>query len=495
MRFLSLALLALPAFVAARPHHRSRSINGTHNSQHHKRTCTTKTSAPVSSPTGFTTTPASTSTDSTSVTTISTVIQSTSEATTPTATETTSEATSTGGPYTLVRGFPSEGVRGVNLGSLFVIEPWMMEDDWKSMGGQCDSCGACDISTEWDLVQALGQDEADSRFATHWANFLPQSDVELMKSYNLNSVRIPLGFWIIEETVNSDEFYPRGGLDALRKICGWFAEANMTVLLDLHAAPGGSTANNAFAGRCVDPPQFWGNEDNVSRHIKAGSKLAEIVHSEPEHFRTVWGIEALNEPPQDGSQTPGYFNFMTDFAAGIRTTESSLKVAEENRLQVTFMDVSWQYTNNAGNPAFAENGGSAYDSHMYLSFGGVTAAGNTVDEHIAYACSGDGGKIASNKAQFNTPNFRGEFWLLGVNTDVLPNDDIDNIKRWGDAQKMGYSPEGGQGGFGWYFWSWKLTNGDSGGWTHMRSYKDAVAGGYMHQDAAQYFDPNICQNT
>ena len=58
---------------------------------------------------------------------------------------------------------------------------------------------------------------------------------------------------------------------------------------------------------------------------------------------------------------------------------------------------------------------------------------------------------------------------------------------------MGYSPEGGKGGFGYYFWSWKMTNSDDGGWNHMRSYKDAVAQGYMHEDAAQYFYPDVCK--
>jgi len=38
--------------------------------------------------------------------------------------------------------------------------------------------------------------------------------------------------------------------------------------------------------------------------------------------------------------------------------------------------------------------------------------------------------------------------------------DKDCIRAFGDAQKRGYSPEGGHGGVGWYFWSWKMTNSD-----------------------------------
>jgi len=223
-----------------------------------------------------------------------------------------------------------------------LIEPWMMEQRWRDMGGEiCGSCMEC-VGTEFDLVKKLGQDKADEVFANHWDTFITQEDVKLVKQYNLNSVRIPIGFWIIEETVNRDnEYYPRGGLDKLRRMCGWLADEGITVLLDLHAAPGGSTQTNAFAGRCVDPPQFWGNEDNMSRHIAAAKKLTELVHAEPEHFRTVWGLEALNEPPQDGSQTPGYMDFMTNFAKAVRDAEASAKIAEKDRLQTVFMDLRY----------------------------------------------------------------------------------------------------------------------------------------------------------
>lgn len=393
--------------------------------------------------------------------------------------------------------FPVEGIRGVNVGSWFLIEPYMMEDEWSKMGG--DNCGSCMdcVGTEWDLVKKLGQDAADSTFKQHWETFITKDDVDLMVKYNLNSVRIPLGFWIIEDTVNDNEYYPRGGLDHLRTACKWFKDAGITVLLDFHAAPGGSTGTNSFAGRCVSPPQFWGNQDNVNRHLKAAAEMTKIVHSEPDNFGSVWGIEALNEPPQNGNETPGYMDFMTAFVKTVRDTEASLNIPKEEQLTTVFMDMSWQWQNNAGNPAFAANGGNAYDAHTYYNWGGAGGplgdSGNDINTHIWFTCQGDGGKIKQDADNFNSPSFRGEWWLLGKDTGILSNDDKENIKRFGDAQKMGYSPEGGKGGFGYYFWSWKMTNSDDGGWNHMRSYKDAVQQGYMHEDAAQYFYPDVCK--
>ncbi|KAH7096734.1 glycoside hydrolase, partial [Auriculariales sp. MPI-PUGE-AT-0066] len=395
--------------------------------------------------------------------------------------------------------YPTDGIRGVNFGSYLLIEPWMMSKGWEDMGGEnCDNCMDC-AATEFDLVKKLGQDAADAAFDKHWDSFITKDDVDLIKEYNLNSVRIPLGFWIIEEAVNRDnEYYPRGGLDKLRRMCGWLADAGITVLLDLHAAPGGSTRTNAFAGRCVDPPQFWSSDDNKQRHLQAAKKLTELVHQEPESFRSVWGLEMLNEPPQNGDEAPGYAQLMKDFVKTVRDAESSLSVEDGNKLQTVFMDKSWMWQNADGNnPAFAADGGSAYDTHTYYSFGGAWGtnganSGDDLETHIRFACDGDGGKLAGDIQDHNDPVFTGEWWLVAKNQQILDHFDKENIKRFGDAQKWGRSKESGKGGSGYYFWSWKITNDDGGGWTHMRSYKDAVEQGYMHRDAAQYFNPNIC---
>ena len=69
--------------------------------------------------------------------------------------------------------------------------------------------GTTCVNDEFALVRKLGQAQANTVFANHWNTWITQEDVNLMKSYGLNSVRIPIGFWIIESTINSDEFYPR----------------------------------------------------------------------------------------------------------------------------------------------------------------------------------------------------------------------------------------------------------------------------------------------
>lgn len=57
--------------------------------------------------------------------------------------------------------------------------------------------------------------------SSDWETWLTQSDVDGIVAVNLNTVRIPVGFWIVEDLVDrTTEFYAQGGLDELVSIHG-----------------------------------------------------------------------------------------------------------------------------------------------------------------------------------------------------------------------------------------------------------------------------------
>ena len=140
---------------------------------------------------------------------------------------------------------PTTGkIRGVNLGSQFLVEPWMVGDKWSAMG-----CGST-IQSEFDCVRKLGQSQANSAWATHWNTWTTQDDIAEMKSHDLNTIRIPVGYWIREDIVYRDsEHFPQGGLRYLEQICGWASDAGMYIIIDLHGAPGAQMARNADTGQ------------------------------------------------------------------------------------------------------------------------------------------------------------------------------------------------------------------------------------------------------
>lgn len=134
-------------------------------------------------------------------------------------------------------------IRGVNLGSQFILEPWMANDEWTTMG--CD-----DQASEFDCVAHLGQATANAAWEKHWSTWTTQDDIAAMKQYGLNAIRIPVGYWIREDLVDRDsEHFPQGGLKYLEQICWWASDEGFFIVIDLHGAPGAQVKGNPDTGQ------------------------------------------------------------------------------------------------------------------------------------------------------------------------------------------------------------------------------------------------------
>jgi aryl-phospho-beta-D-glucosidase BglC (GH1 family) len=142
------------------------------------------------------------------------------------------------------RWLPASGkIRGVNMGSLFVFEPWLAETEWSSMG-----CGS--YESEFDCVSALGQTQANTVFQNHWGSWITQADISQMQSYGINTIRIPVGYWMDESIVYSDsEHFPQGGISYLSQLCGWASDAGFFIIIDMHGAPGAQVPTNPDTGQ------------------------------------------------------------------------------------------------------------------------------------------------------------------------------------------------------------------------------------------------------
>ncbi|KAL4920406.1 glycoside hydrolase superfamily, partial [Aspergillus aurantiobrunneus] len=136
---------------------------------------------------------------------------------------------------------PPTKIRGVNLGSHFIIEPWMASSAW-------DAINCSDQNSKFDCVLSLGQNAADSAFSTHWSSWITQDDIAHMRAYGLNTVRIPVGYWVMEELVDESDHFPRGGLQYLEEVCGWASEAGLYIIVDLHGSPGRRRLSNRLRG-------------------------------------------------------------------------------------------------------------------------------------------------------------------------------------------------------------------------------------------------------
>ncbi|KAF8671708.1 Cellulase (glycosyl hydrolase family 5) [Rhizoctonia solani] len=179
-------------------------------------------------------------------------------------------------------------------------EPWMFPKEWvQKMGGEsCDDCSKC--------------------AASELSTWFTQKDVDDIAAAGLNTVRIPIGYWIIEDL-------PKGGLEFLKNGLRMLKEKGIHVMLDFHAMPGVSSANQMFAGRCTSDVRFY-TDKNYERALTWAAVMTEMVYRDPD-FSTVFAIEAINEPIMDASKTPGYGNYQKRFVEVVRSVESKFGVS------------------------------------------------------------------------------------------------------------------------------------------------------------------------
>ncbi|KAL2641630.1 hypothetical protein R1flu_009217 [Riccia fluitans] len=371
-------------------------------------------------------------------------------------------------------------IRGVNLGGLFVSEQWMMNDQWNSIG-----CGG--QNDEWQCVVALGQDRANAAFKKHWSTWITKADITEIASYGLNTVRIPLGFWMKEDLVRSDEHFPKGGFPYLEQVCKWARDAGLYIILDLHAGPGGQDKNQQFTGHSVGYPGFY-NSGNYERAYKFLEWITEIRHTN-DNFANVGAIEVMNEPrPQADSERNSMLNeYYPNAYNRIRAVEDRLGITPNNRLHIQFMDTRW----GEGNPV--QHWGSApyfslFDDHKYLHWdNGVPA---TRRDYLFHSCYDDVG-AGSNGG--NKPLIVGE-WSLSPRDennaafDINAPDAISWYGQWFATQLKDYEKQRG-----WVFWSWK-TNWIGGRNDWRWGYQQAVKAGVVSKNIDAVVTANVCKS-
>lgn len=128
-------------------------------------------------------------------------------------------------------------IRGVNLGGLFVLEPWITPTLFYQFLGTPERFGnkapektALDTFT---FCTALGKKEANLQLRIHWAYWLTEDDFIRLHAAGVNSVRIPVGDYMFvpyEPYIGCTD----GAVEVLDQVLDLAHKYGMTVLLDIH---------------------------------------------------------------------------------------------------------------------------------------------------------------------------------------------------------------------------------------------------------------------
>ncbi|MGY6276019.1 glycoside hydrolase family 5 protein [Methylomonas sp. MgM2] len=358
----------------------------------------------------------------------------------------------------------NKNLRGVNLGGWLVLEKWMTPSLFAGLAAR-DETGWC---------VELGA-KADAILKRHWRTFIGRDDLSWLADLGINAVRIPVGYWLFSADYPyhasfGDRRYPfvQGGIEFLDRAFAWAEEFGLSVIVDLHAAPG---CQNGFDnGGIQDVCEWHTQKDYIDYSLIILERLARRYG----HHPALHGIEVLNEPRWDIET--GLLKRYT--LAGYRSIR---KHCAEN-IAVIFHDGFRSFREYEGFMSGAEFRNVIFDIHRYQCF---------VKEDIELDIFAHLGKTVidwKNEAEdiithAGIPTFVGE-WSLGLDlkmTEIWANGAFDSPQAGMDEFQLNMAYRAYAAAqllcfekyLGWFFWSYKTET-----MLHW-SFRDCVERGWL----------------
>ncbi|ODV77397.1 glycoside hydrolase family 5 protein [Suhomyces tanzawaensis NRRL Y-17324] len=181
--------------------------------------------------------------------------------------------------------------RGVALGGWLVLEPYITPSLFEAFNGS-------EVPVdEYHFCEQLGEEEATKRLNKHWSTFYSEDDFKAIKSYGLNMVRIPIGYWAFQ-TLESDP-YVGGAQSYLDQAIQWAQMNELKVWIDLHGVPGSQNGFDNSGLRDIGYPGWFNSTENLDLTYKVLHqifvKYGGGVFGQ-KYKDTILGIEVVNEP-------------------------------------------------------------------------------------------------------------------------------------------------------------------------------------------------------
>lgn len=182
-------------------------------------------------------------------------------------------------------------IRGVNLGGWLVAENWMTKDSpaWNDVPEDVANKG------EYTTMKYLGHEQGDRQFDEHRRNFITERDFNDIAAAGLNTVRIPIGYWIVgfDESGGGDsegwKTYAPGALNYLDKaIREWGPRNNILVIISVHAAKGSQNGNDHSSPTNPGQTYWFGYRENIVNTLDAVKFLAQRYKDDTSFLGTIF---------------------------------------------------------------------------------------------------------------------------------------------------------------------------------------------------------------
>lgn len=309
-------------------------------------------------------------------------------------------------------------LRGIGLGGWMLQEGYMLR-----VSGQ----GQQQYRIRERMVELVGEAGTQEVYDTWLAHHTTKTDIDSMKAWGFNSVRLPMHYNLYtlpveKEPVAGQNTWLDKGFAMTDSLLAWCKANNMYLILDLHAAPGGQGNDLNIADRDPSKPSLWDSKANQDKTIALWRKLAERYKNEP----WIGAYDILNEPNWGFEDPQGDKNglkekknaplrqLMVDITAAIREVDQKHIIIIEGN--------GWGNNYNGIFPP--------WDKNMVLSY----------HKYWNYNDDASIGHILKARKDYNIPAWLGE---TGENSNVWFTDAIRLLEKhnigwsWWPLKKLG----------------------------------------------------------
>ncbi|EKM53646.1 glycoside hydrolase family 5 protein [Phanerochaete carnosa HHB-10118-sp] len=398
---------------------------------------------------------------------------------------------------------------GVNLGGLFVLEPFIVPSLFQSYPSAVD---------EWTLSEAIvaaGQNLTQV-LEDHYSTFIQEEDIAQIAGAGLNWIRLPIPFWAIEAwqdvgvdpgstTPVAEPFLAKVCWQYILRVLAWCRKYGLRVNLDLHTIPGSQNGYN-HSGRLGQVNFMAGimGYANAQRALDYIRTITEFV-SQPEYIDLIPVFSIVNEALVSTigiDQITSFYLQAHDMIRGITG------LGEGNGPFIVIHDGFLGI--NTWSDFLQGSDRIMIDTHPYFAFDGQPnnapidqpLQGSSVQGQFGgpwpmQACNAWAASMNQSRENFGV-TIAGEFsngindcglWVRGVN--ITPSyagncTEFSNADLWTDEIKNGFlnfqlaSMDALRD---WFFWTWKIGNDSTGSvQSPLWSYQLGLQGGWIPPD-------------
>jgi endoglucanase len=246
-------------------------------------------------------------------------------------------------------------LRGIGLGGWMLQEGYMLQTS--------DFANAQHEIRE-KIEELIGPANTDTFYNAWLANHIRKEDIDSMKAWGFNSVRLPMHYNLFtlpvqEEPVPGENTWLTKGYEMTDSLLSWCEQNEIYLILDLHAAPGGQGYEAAISDYNPEYPSLWESKANRDKTVALWKTLAERYADEP----WIGGYDLINEPNWD---LPGN----TLLRQLYMEITDSIRKADTNH--IIFIEGNW-FANDFTNLSSPWDDNMVYSPHKYWNDNDVTS--------------------------------------------------------------------------------------------------------------------------